>query len=213
MVRRRLTMAATGSSAAVYGTSTVFEEEPANEQPLNVYGQSKLLFDRYVRRHCRRTHNTVVGLRYFNVYGPGEGHKGKMASMVYQLYGQSRRGGVVRLFKGTNGGSDGEQRRDFVHVSDVAAVNLFFMDGPPRCGIYNVGTGQARSFNDVAHLVAADSRVEYIPFPEALRDKYQDFTQADLTQLREAGYENAFVELEIGVAKSMSAWDAEHERW
>jgi ADP-L-glycero-D-manno-heptose 6-epimerase len=160
------------SSAAVYGGNRETEEVSDYELPLNVYGYSKTLFDQYVRNRCSEPGSTVAGLRYFNVYGPRESHKGKMASMVYQLYRQIADRGTGRLFKGSGGAGDGEQRRDFVHVRDVVNTNLFFMNGEPRRGIYNVGTGRAHSFNEVAQVildVVGHGHIEYIPFPESLR--------------------------------------------
>jgi ADP-L-glycero-D-manno-heptose 6-epimerase len=190
------------SSASVYGLTRRCVEGPACERPLNVYAYSKLQFDNYVRRLMPDIKTTVVGLRYFNVYGPGEAHKGRMASMVHQLGAQLRATGVARLFEGTDGFEHGEQRRDFVHVADVAEVNLFFGFGPTRAGVFNVGTGRARSFNDVARAWIARlgaGRVAYVPFPDALRGKYQSFTEADLTALRGAGYTRPFLSLEQGI--------------
>jgi len=200
------------SSAAVYGSSPTCLETPENERPLNVYGYSKLLFDQYVRRRCSEPGSTVVGLRYFNVYGPGEAHKGKMASMAYQLWRQIRDTGEGRLFRGANGVADGEQRRDFVNVRDVVEVNLFFMKDAPRRGIFNVGTGESRSFNDLARIIIGilgKGRVVYIPFPSGLSSKYQDFTQADLTQLRGVGFSAPFTHLERGLSDVLKAWQTE----
>jgi ADP-L-glycero-D-manno-heptose 6-epimerase len=200
------------SSASVYGDSTVFKEDPANERPLNVYGYSKALFDQYVRRFLPNSESTLVGLRYFNVYGPGEWHKGHMASMVYQSYVQLKQSGVVRLFGSSHGCAAGEQRRDFIFVDDVVRVNLFFVTGRRRVGIFNVGTGYARSFNEVARAVINSlgyGSIEYVPFPQRLRSRYQAYTQADLTSLREAGYEGEFAPLEEGVARAVAAWEAE----
>lgn len=200
------------SSAAVYGLSPESAERRENERPLNVYGYSKLLFDQYVRRRCAGAGSTVVGLRFFNVYGPGEAHKGKMASMGYQIYRQIRDGGVGKLFQGTGGVGDGEQRRDFVHVLDIVAMSLFFMEGPPRRGILNAGTGTARSFNDLARAVTAAlgrGRIEYIQFPDSLRGRYQNFTKADLTQLRATGYTAGALSLEEGIARSVAEWRRE----
>jgi ADP-L-glycero-D-manno-heptose 6-epimerase len=153
-----------------------------------------------------------VGLRYFNVYGPRETYKGRMASMIYQLYGQLRRDGRARLFEGSGGFAAGEQRRDFVSVSDVIGVNLFFATGPVRKGIFNVGTGQARTFNEaVKQLTHALGKgaVEYIPFPEGLREKYQSHTQADISALRVAGYLDPFAPLEDGITKAAQVWQNE----
>jgi ADP-L-glycero-D-manno-heptose 6-epimerase len=196
------------SSASVYGAGQTCVEEPAYERPLNVYAYSKLLFDQYVRRHAPAAQSTVVGLRYFNVYGPGEHHKGRMASMVFQLHDQLARTGVARLFEGTDGYAHGEQRRDFVFVADVVAVNLFFGEGPPKQGIFNVGTGQSRSFNDIAQTVIAlleRGKIQYIPFPESLRGKYQSFTQSDISRLRAAGFDRPFTSLEEGIRQLCQA--------
>jgi ADP-L-glycero-D-manno-heptose 6-epimerase len=191
------------SSASVYGNTRQCAETPECEAPLNVYAYSKLLFDQYVRRLSPEMASTVVGLRYFNVYGPRERHKGRMASMVWQLYRQLKDMGVARLFEGTDGFGPGEQRRDFVFVGDAVEVNLFFAEGSPKRGVFNVGTGASRSFNDIAHALIArlgEGRVEYIPFPESLRGKYQSFTESDITRLRAAGYDRPFATLEEGIA-------------
>jgi ADP-L-glycero-D-manno-heptose 6-epimerase len=189
------------SSAAVYGASPACRERPADEAPLNLYGVSKLAFDHLVRN--ARPGATLVGLRYFNVYGPGEAAKGPMASMVHQVRRQLEREGVARLFGATPGCGPGEQRRDFVFVGDVVDVNLHFLRGPVRHAILNVGTGKSRSFNDLAATACAllgRGRVEYIPFPDALRGRYQERTRADLRALRAAGYRRAFTPLERGMA-------------
>ena len=200
------------SSAAVYGGSREFMEVPKNERPLNLYGLSKLAFDNHVRVLAAKSAGTLVGLRYFNVYGPRESHKGKMASMVYQLYRQLKEGGRARLFESTDGYADGEQRRDFVFVEDVVRVNLVLAEGPARRGIFNVGTGQARSFNDVARTIIAKlgaGEIEYLRIPEQLASRYQSFTQADLSTLRAAGYGDQFTSLEDGIARSIDAWNRE----
>jgi ADP-L-glycero-D-manno-heptose 6-epimerase len=201
------------SSGATYGASTNFEIDPANERPLNVYGYSKLVFDQHVRRHLHRAESTVVGLRYFNVYGPRETEKGKMASMVYQLYRQLSHKGKAKLFKGTDGYADGEQLRDFVYVEDVARVNLHFAEGELTKGIFNCGTGQARSFNDIANClikILGKGKIEYIDFPKELNGKYQSFTQADISTLRDAGFTNQFSSLEEGIARAVEGWQS-HE--
>ena len=197
------------SSAAVYGAGTAFEEIPANERPLNVYGYSKLAFDQYVRAQIQRATQTVVGLRYFNVYGPRETQKGRMASMVYQLYHQVKRDGKAKLFSGTDGYGDGDQRRDFVYVGDVVDINLHFAHANSVTGIFNVGTGKSRSFNDVARRLIelqGSGQIEYIPFNVKLAGKYQSFTEADLTNLRKAGYARDFTTLEDGVEKAASGY-------
>ncbi len=199
------------SSASVYGRSTRFEDMPGpHEHPLNVYGYSKLLFDQYVRARQHAFHSQVVGLRYFNVYGPGEQHKGAMASVIWHFRNQLRDAGVVKLFTGTDGYANGEQRRDFVHVDDVAAVNLWFLEYPHVSGIFNVGTGRARSFNDVARAVidvVGAGRIEYTPFPEHLVGAYQSFTEADLEQLRTKGCSTGFRSLEDGVRDYLGVLD------
>ncbi len=200
------------SSAAVYGISKASDEVPENERPLNVYGFSKLIFDQHVRRTLADAQSTVVGLRYFNVYGPREAHKGRMASMVYQLYRQLVTTGKARLYEGTDGYGDGEQRRDFVFVGDMVALNLFFAEGPVKKGIFNAGTGQSRSFNDVARRLirlTGTGAIEYIAFDEALRGRYQSFTEADIGRLRAAGYGEPFTSLDDGIERSLRWWRSE----
>ena len=210
------------SSAAVYGLGPDYVEQRAHEKPLNVYGYSKFLFDQVVRARLGSFAAPVIGLRYFNVYGPREAHKGRMASVAFHHFHQFRSDGKVRLFAGSHGYADGEQRRDFVHVDDAVAVNLFFAE-QPHTGIYNVGTGRSQPFNDVALSVVnalrvrdgepplslaeaiATGRIEYVPFPDELRGKYQAHTQADLTQLRAAGFSRPMASVEQGVA-SYVAW-------
>lgn len=205
------------SSAAVYGAGSVFREQPEHESPLNVYGYSKFLFDQYLRRNWSECTAQVVGLRYFNVYGEREQHKGRMASVAYHFFNQYRANGKVRLFEGTAGYANGEQRRDFVAVEDAVKVNLYFLDNPSHSGIFNVGSGAAQSFNDVAvatvnacrqhagetALSLADMQtagiIEYIPFPVDLKGKYQSFTQADIGALRAAGYKAPMLTVEQGV--------------
>ena len=200
------------SSAATYGANINFKESPENEAPLNLYGRSKLIFDNYVRTLLPSIASTVAGLRYFNVYGPRETYKGRMASMIYQLYGQLRRDGRARLFEGSGGFAPGEQRRDFVSVFDVINVNLFFAGGPVHKGIFNVGTGKARTFNEVVKQLTHSlgrGAVEYIPFPDGLREKYQSHTQADIAALRAAGYTDEFLSLEDGIARAAQVWQTE----
>ncbi len=190
------------SSASVYGMSKHCAETPECEGPLNVYAYSKWLFDEYVRRLLPRVTSTVVGLRYFNVYGPRESYKGRMASMVWQLYQQLKTTGVARLFEGTDGYAHGEQRRDFVFVGDVVSVNLHFAADPQARGVYNCGSGTSRSFNDIANILIGllgKGEIQYVPFPESLAGKYQSFTEGDPTRLRAAGYSQAFHTLEEGI--------------
>ncbi len=190
------------SSAAVYGVNMSFVEDPKNERPINVYGYSKLLFDNYVRKLKESFDSQIVGLRYFNVYGPCESHKGSMASVAYHLNNQLKDTGVVKLFKGCHGYADGEQVRDFIYVDDVVDVNLWMMDNAKVSGIFNVGTGSANSFNSVANAVIdwhGKGSIEYIPFPEKLLDSYQSFTQANISNLQNAGYDKSFTDVKTGV--------------
>jgi ADP-L-glycero-D-manno-heptose 6-epimerase len=211
------------SSAAVYGAGPRFLEERACEVPLNIYGYSKFLFDQHVRRLLPERTSQIAGFRYFNVYGPREAHKGRMASVVWHFFNQYRGTGTVRLFEGSSGYAAGEQRRDFVSVEDVVKVNLDFLDHPERSGIFNLGTGRATTFNAVAAATINACRraqgqpelsfaelhragaVEYIPFPPDLAGKYQSFTEADLTRLRGSGYDAAMLTAEEGVARCVRA--------
>ncbi|MDH4046853.1 MAG: ADP-glyceromanno-heptose 6-epimerase [Gammaproteobacteria bacterium] len=196
------------SSAAVYGGAGKFVEAPANELPLNVYGYSKLLFDQYVRGIALDKQQQVVGLRYFNVYGPREQHKGSMASVAFHFNRQIRSDGEVKLFEGSGGYGDGEQRRDFVFVDDVCAVNLWFLQHRDASGIFNVGTGRAQTFNDVANAVIdwhGRGRIRYVPFPEGLKGAYQSYTQADLRQLRKTGCDVEFTDVAGGVSRYLDA--------
>jgi len=217
------------SSAATYGGSDAFRESPECERPLNVYGYSKLLFDQRMRRElgpdlrgaAKSKGRQVAGFRYFNVYGPREQHKGRMASVAFHQFNQFRAEGKVKLFGQYGGYAGGEQVRDFVFVDDVVAVNLWFLDHPDKSGIFNLGSGRAQPFNDVAVAVlntldksgsgprttaefAQQGLIEYIPFPDALRGKYQCYTQADLTALRAAGCEHDFAPVQTGVARYMT---------
>jgi len=191
------------SSASVYGVGPNFKEERQFEEPLNVYGYSKFLFDQYVRRILPSAESQVVGFRYFNVYGPREQHKGSMSSVAYHLNNQLLAGDeVVRLFEGCDGYGDGEQRRDFVYVSDVVDVNLWCFENPNCSGIFNLGTGRSQSFNDVANAVISyhnKGKLEYIPFPDHLKGSYQSFTEADIGALRTVGYSAEFKTVEEGV--------------
>ncbi|MEW5009824.1 MAG: ADP-glyceromanno-heptose 6-epimerase [Cycloclasticus sp.] len=192
------------SSASVYGGGSVFKEELSNEAPLNVYGYSKFLFDQYVRGQTLSSQ--VIGLRYFNVYGPREQHKGSMASVAFHLNNQLLEKGDIKLFAGCDGYADGEQLRDFVYVDDVVAVNLWFLDNPEVSGIFNLGTGRSQPFNDVAQAVLAyhqRGELSYIPFPDHLVGHYQSFTEADLGALREAGCEHEFKTVAEGVTAYM----------
>lgn len=207
------------SSASVYGAGPTFKESREHESPLNVYAYSKFLFDQVVRRRWDRHTAQIVGLRYFNVYGAREAHKGRMASVAYHFFNQYRADGYVKLFEGCDGYANGEQLRDFVSVEDVAKVNMHFLDHPGKSGIFNLGTGKAQSFNDVAVATINTVRasqggsslkleemrqqhlVRYIPFPEQLKGKYQSFTQADMGALRTAGYTEPFFDVGQGVSR------------
>ena len=207
------------SSAAVYGSGTDFREVRECERALNVYGWSKSLFDQQVRQLLPRARSQIVGVRYFNVYGPREQHKGRMASMVWHCVNQYRERGFVELFGEYGNYPAGGHLRDFVSVQDVVKVNLHWLDHPHTGGIFNVGTGRARSFNDLAlatinSLRAAEDRppltletallegvLRYCEFPDSLKGKYQVYTCADLTQLREAGYREPMLTLEEGVQR------------
>jgi ADP-L-glycero-D-manno-heptose 6-epimerase len=215
------------SSAATYGGSDTFRETPEFERPLNVYGYSKLLFDQYVRRAYSNDFSKlsiqVAGFRYFNVYGPREQHKERMASVAYHQFNQFNAEGRVKLFGEYGGYKAGDQQRDFIFVDDVVAVNLWFFDNPSKSGIFNLGTGRAQPFNDVALAVVNTLRraqghaaldlgqavqlglIEYIPFPDALRGKYQCYTQADLSHLRSSGCNHAFADVTTGVTQYMAA--------
>jgi ADP-L-glycero-D-manno-heptose 6-epimerase len=206
------------STAAVYGLSGAgrFTLQAENEHPLNMYGNSKLMFDNYFRGQLASgaIKSTVVGLRYFNAYGPREGHKGRMASVIHQFRRQMEEHGRIRLFKGTGGYGDGEQKRDFVYVRDLARLNMFFAQigtyapgtNKPRevyQGLANAGSGVSRSFNDVARALTTmhgDCPIGYIPFPPDLEGRYQHFTEADLASLRELGYHGTMMTLEEGLA-------------
>jgi len=207
------------SSASVYGSGAVFREERECEAPLNIYGYSKFLFDQMVRRRLPDADSQIAGFRYFNVYGPNEAHKGRMASVAFHFFNQFRSDKRVRLFQGHDGYADGEQKRDFVSVEDVVEVNMHFLERPALSGIFNLGTGRAQSFNDVAvatinaclraeghaaltlEEMRAGNMLEYIAFPDVLKGKYQSYTEADNGMLRRAGYIEPFLTVEEGVAR------------
>ncbi len=198
------------SSASVYGGGSVFKEDLSNEAPLNVYGYSKFLFDQYVR--AQTLTSQVIGLRYFNVYGPREQHKGSMASVAFHLNNQILEKGEIKLFAGCDGYGDGEQVRDFVYVDDVVAVNLWFLDHPDVSGIFNLGTGRSQPFNDVAKAVLdyhERGELSYIPFPDHLVGHYQSFTEADLRALRKVGCDHEFKSVDEGVQSYMQWLNAE----
>lgn len=192
------------SSAAVYGLSSSFAEQPENEMPLNVYGYSKLLFDRYVRKLPEEKQRNIAGLRYFNVYGPRESHKGKMASVFFHFHHQLERDGGLKLFAGSHGCEDGEHRRDFIYVDDAVDVTLWMVDNRGVSGIFNCGTGRAETFNQVARSVLSyheSGELSYVPMPTQLHAAYQSYTCADLAALRKAGYSVEFLEVEQGARR------------
>ena len=216
------------SSAAVYGKGETFREEREHEEPLNVYGYSKFLFDQVVRhRIAAGLGAQVAGFRYFNVYGAREQHKGRMASVAFHHFHQYRERGYVELFGSYDGYGSGEQSRDFVSVEDVVNVNLFFLDHPEQSGIFNLGTGRSQSFNELAAAtvnacrtaegkeklglaeLVAQGLIRYTEFPDALKGKYQSFTQADIARLRDAGYAQDFLTVEQGVERYVD-WLREH---
>ena len=211
------------SSASVYGGNQNFIEDPRHELPLNAYAYSKLAFDQHIRYRQSRLCIPVVGLRYFNVYGPREQHKGRMASVAFHFHNQFKQEGKVRLFEGCDGYGNGEQLRDFVSVEDVVKVNRYFLENPQHSGIFNLGTGNCQSFNDVAQTVVnyflvkqgapeqslesmqQQGLIEYITFPESLVGKYQSFTQAHMGKLKNTGYVDDFLNVQQGVSRYM-AW-------
>ncbi|CAA9892273.1 ADP-L-glycero-D-mannoheptose-6-epimerase, NAD(P)-binding [Candidatus Methylobacter favarea] len=193
------------SSASVYGNGKHgFRVDRSCEHPINMYAYSKFQFDQYVRHLLPETRSAIAGFRYFNVYGPREQHKGEMSSTAFHFNRQIIEQKKAKLFEGCDGLANGEQRRDFVYVDDVVDVNLWFLDHPEQRGIYNVGTGKAETFNDVAQAVTdwhGEGSIEYIPFPEHLKGVYQSYTQADMTGLRQAGYAKEFLGVKKGIAK------------
>ena len=215
------------SSASVYGGGKIFAEARECEAPLNVYGYSKFLFDQAVRKRLADASAQIAGFRYFNVYGPRESHKGRMASVAYHFFNQYRANGRIKLFEGNDGYANGEQRRDFVSIEDVVKVNMHFLDHGDISGIFNLGTGRSQTFNDVAVAslnacraldgkaaltldeMKAHDLISYIAFPDALKGKYQSFTQADLTNLRSVGYADDFFTVEEGVS-SYIPWLQQH---
>jgi ADP-L-glycero-D-manno-heptose 6-epimerase len=206
------------STAAVYGLSGPGKFLPTleNEKPLNIYGFSKLTFDNYIRQRLaqEKLPISIVGLRYFNVYGPREQHKGRMASVIHHFSKQILETRRVKLFAGSGGYADGEQRRDFVYVRDLARLNMYFAQVGPYASssktyqaVVNAGTGHARSFNEVARalmLVHGQAHVEYMPMPADLHSRYQHFTEADLTSLRATGCDLQFTSLEDGVRETFT---------
>lgn len=188
------------SSASVYGNGDKgFLEKEECEYPLNVYAFSKYQFDRFLNLHIKNLNSQVVGLRYFNVYGPQENHKGRMASVAFHMFNQIKNNEPMKLFEGSQ-----NFKRDFIYIDDVVSVNMFFYEHPEISGIYNCGTGNAESFCEIANALKekyTEAKIEYIPFPENLVGKYQTFTQSDITSLRKAGYNKPFISLKEGTLK------------
>lgn len=188
------------SSASVYGNGDKgFIEKEECEYPLNVYAFSKYQFDRFLNLNIKHLGSQVVGLRYFNVYGPQENHKGRMASVAFHMFNQIKNNEPMKLFEGSQ-----NFKRDFIYVDDVVAVNMFFFEHQSISGIYNCGTGNAESFCEIANALKekyTEAKIEYIPFPESLIGKYQTFTQSDITSLRKAGYNKPFISLKEGTLK------------
>ena len=194
------------SSAATYGDGARGYSDADGATPglvpLNMYGMSKHLFDLWALRNG--VLGKIAGLKYFNVYGPGEDHKGDMRSVIHKAHGQIRETGKVKLFKSYRAEyGDGEQVRDFVYVGDAVDVTLFCGENGAASGLFNCGTGQARTWNDLAKATFAamgrEAKIEYVEMPETLRDKYQYFTQAEMGKLRAAGYAKEFTRLEDGI--------------
>ncbi len=206
------------SSAATYGDgSNGYSDEDADLpilRPLNMYGYSKHMVDLWASKH--NLFDRIVGLKYFNVFGPYEDHKGDMRSMVHKSYGQIKKTGKVQLFKSYRPDyADGEQMRDFIYVKDAVAVTLHFLEHREECGLFNCGTGQARSWKDLMTAVFAamgmPPQIEFIEMPEVLQGKYQYFTQASIAKLRKAGYATQFTPLEDAVRDYVVAYLAKRD--
>jgi ADP-L-glycero-D-manno-heptose 6-epimerase len=199
------------SSASVYGLGeNGFSEKRICENPINAYAYSKLLFDRYVFRQYRKIKSQVVGLRYFNVYGPGEYFKDNMASPAFSFYSQLKKSGTLKIFEGSHGYGDGEHERDFIHVDDCVKVNLWFFDNVQKSGIFNVGTGESASFKKIGDELIKNfgsGSISYIPFPKHLLDHYQSYTKADISALRFAGYTDEFQSITQGIKHYCSVLD------
>lgn len=195
------------SSAATYGDGSLgFDDKMDINQlrPLNGYGYSKQLFDLWVKHQAMKFPKQHVGLKFFNVYGPNEYFKGSMASMVFHGFNQIMQDGEIRLFKSCNPDyEDGGQLRDFVYVKDICSVIIFFLRNQNMSGLFNVGTGRAQSFRELAeatfHALGKEPNIRYIEMPEKLRGKYQYYTQANMAQLASMGYPRDFVDVDAGV--------------
>ena len=194
------------SSAATYGDGNLSFNDDENNletlRPLNMYGYSKQLFDLWAKRNS--VLDRIVGIKYFNVYGPNEYHKGDMRSVVHKAFEQVCNTGKVRLFKSLNPKyKDGEQMRDFVYVKDAVDMTLYFLDNPNKNGVYNVGAGKARTWNDLVtslfNAVGKPAYIEYIELPPHLVEKYQYFTEANLSKIKSAGYKQPITSLEDGI--------------
>lgn len=187
------------SSASVYGTETKKFNEDSKLEPSNFYSYTKSLVDLYVTRLLKKKKYKLIGLRYFNVFGPGEEKKGRMASVFHHFTNQIKQKDHVKLFKGSNGYNDGEQKRDFVFVDDCVDVNIWLFKNF-KSGIYNVGSGKATSFNEVAKNIfkiqKKKTNIKYIKMPLDLLGKYQNFTKANIFKLRKAGYKKKFFTIE-----------------
>lgn len=209
------------SSAATYGDGHNGYSDrltPENLHPLNPYGKSKNDFDAWALLQ-EKSPFFWAGLKFFNVYGPNEYHKGRMASVIFHAYRQIKDQGKIRLFQSHRDGiGHGEQKRDFIYVKDVCEIIFYLMTRRPNVnGLLNVGTGRARSFNDLANAVfdalGTQSNIEYIPTPEDIREKYQYFTEADISKLRETGYTGSFTSLEEGVADYVKQYLIPEKYW
>lgn len=209
------------SSASVYGLNKTSEISPENEKPINGYAYSKLLFDQHVRRllNSGNVDTQIVGLRYFNVYGPNEHHKEKMASVIYHFYRQVLSAGEFSIFGSYNNVESGEHSRDFVYVDDVTEANIWFLENPTISGIFNLGTGKSFTYNQLGDFLIkwfernkkfSPKRI-YIDFPESLKGCYQDFTRADLSTLRREGFHQKFLSLEAGMNKYLDRLNAGNE--
>jgi ADP-L-glycero-D-manno-heptose 6-epimerase len=199
------------SSAATYGNGSngYSDDESTIDKlrPLNAYSYSKQLFDLWARRQGYL--KEIVGLKYFNVYGPNEYHKGDMRSIVNKSFDLIKEKGYARLFRSySDKYPDGGQQRDFIYVKDAVDMTLFFGENPALCGIYNVGTGKANSFNDlikpIFKAMNIPENIEYFDMPEVLRGKYQDFTQADISKIRNAGYKKPITDISDAVTDYIS---------
>ena len=194
------------SSAATYGDGSLGFDDNENKletlRPLNMYGYSKQMFDLWAKRNG--LFDKIVGLKYFNVFGPNEYHKGDMRSVVHKAFEQIRDTGKVKLFKSLNPKyKDGEQLRDFIYIKDAVDMTLFFLDKPNINGLYNIGTGKARKWNDLVTAIFKalnkEVNIEYVDLPEHLREKYQYFTEANINKIKKAGFNSSITSLEDGV--------------